>query len=35
MGECCRCGQAADDNIMHVHCMLDTEEYKHKHTQNM
>jgi len=28
-----RGGQATDDNIMRVHCMLDTEEYKH--TQNM
>jgi hypothetical protein len=31
----CRGGQATDDNIVHVHCMLDMEEYKHKHTQNM
>ena len=25
----CRSGQATDDNMVHAHCMLDTEGYKH------
>ena len=29
MKECCRDGQATDDNIVQAHCMLDTLGYKH------
>jgi len=25
----CRAGQAADDSMVHAHCMLDTQGYKH------
>jgi len=25
----CRAGQDTDDNVMHVHCMMDTYGYKH------
>jgi len=33
MEKYCRGGQATDDSVKHLCCMLDTEEYKH--TQNM
>jgi hypothetical protein len=29
MEEYCRAGQATDDNMAHVHCMLDTKGYRH------
>ena len=32
MGKYCRVGQATDDNMGHVHCMLDTCGYKYTHS---
>jgi len=31
----CRGGQATDDNMVHVCCMVDTQVYKHEHTNSM
>jgi len=32
MEKYCRAGQATDDKMAHVHCMLDTKGYKYTHS---
>jgi hypothetical protein len=33
--KCGGAGQATDENIAHVHCILDTKGYKHTHTHTI